>query len=215
MDTLGLVLPSLKAPHSGWPLDAHPPGSLASLSRSDQPIAASGPAQRLRLRLGHREDDRRGDHRLVVRCKDVRPVVRSAVVAKQLQPGRRRRRPRIRRRAPGRVPAGLGESRLDDAGGHCVDRDAVAAAVHLTIGGVVSLGDLTHQGGLLDGRRDNHGGAPCSRGVGIVVMSVPPVDPADYHQSRDCRGQQCLAVAAHCVSPFGSPKSASPRPRRC
>src|SRR5258707_3225374 len=42
VETLGLVLPNLKAPHSGWPLEAHPRGSFARLSRSDQPIAACG-----------------------------------------------------------------------------------------------------------------------------------------------------------------------------
>src|SRR6476620_6518612 len=42
VDTFGLVLPSLKAPHSGWPLEAHPRGSLARLSRSDHPIVACG-----------------------------------------------------------------------------------------------------------------------------------------------------------------------------
>ena len=42
VDTLGLVLPNLKAPHSGWPLEAHPRGSLARLSRSDHPIAVCG-----------------------------------------------------------------------------------------------------------------------------------------------------------------------------
>src|SRR5664279_4836239 len=42
VETVGLVLPRVNLPHSGWPLDAQPCGSVASASTSDQPICASG-----------------------------------------------------------------------------------------------------------------------------------------------------------------------------
>ena len=42
VDRLGLVLPSLNAPHSGCPRDPHPCGSSARVNRSPQPRAASG-----------------------------------------------------------------------------------------------------------------------------------------------------------------------------
>ena len=169
VDTLGLVLPNLNVPHSGWPLDAQPRGSLARLSRSDHPIAACGQPNAFAFGSGIASTIGVDDHRLVVRGQDVRPVVRRAVVAKQLQPGRRRGRPRIGRRAPCRVPAGLGKPGLGDAGRHCGDGDSVAASVHLAVGGVVSLGDLVHQVGLLDGRRDYDGGA-ARRGVSRIVV---------------------------------------------
>ena len=38
----GLVLPSLKRPHSGWPLEPQPLGSFASANRSLQPIGVAG-----------------------------------------------------------------------------------------------------------------------------------------------------------------------------
>src|SRR5687768_7555671 len=42
VEKLGLVLPSLNAPHSGWPLLAHPSLLRASASRSANPIGVSG-----------------------------------------------------------------------------------------------------------------------------------------------------------------------------
>src|SRR3954469_16102015 len=42
VDRCGLVLPSRKGPHSGWPLLAQPLGSAASASRSLKPIGVDG-----------------------------------------------------------------------------------------------------------------------------------------------------------------------------
>src|SRR6478609_7121289 len=42
VETFGLVLPRVNRPHSGWPLAAHPWGSRANVSTSDQPIGVSG-----------------------------------------------------------------------------------------------------------------------------------------------------------------------------
>ena len=42
VEKYGLVLPSLKRPHSGWSLLAHPFGDFAIAARSFQPICASG-----------------------------------------------------------------------------------------------------------------------------------------------------------------------------
>src|SRR3954454_24763101 len=42
VERCGLVLPSRNWPHSGWPLAAHPLGSLASLMRSLKPIGVLG-----------------------------------------------------------------------------------------------------------------------------------------------------------------------------
>src|SRR6478672_5212869 len=42
VETFGLVLPRVNRPHSGWPLAAHPWGSRARVSTSDQPIGVFG-----------------------------------------------------------------------------------------------------------------------------------------------------------------------------
>ncbi len=163
----GWSCPVLNAPHSGCPLAAQPPGWLARSSRSDQPIVGVRPAQCPRLRLGHRQHDGGGDHRLVLGRQDVGPVVRRAVLAQQVQPRGSRRRPCVR--APGPTPGPSrprsgGTSAMPDAIG--ADGDSVAAVVHHAIGGVVALRDLGHQVGLLDRGGDDDGRAPRSRDVG-------------------------------------------------
>ena len=42
VEKFGLVLPSRNGPHSGWPSDAQPSGSLASSTMSAKPIGVSG-----------------------------------------------------------------------------------------------------------------------------------------------------------------------------
>jgi hypothetical protein len=42
VETFGLVLPRVNRPHSGCPLAAHPCGSRARVSTSNQPIGVSG-----------------------------------------------------------------------------------------------------------------------------------------------------------------------------
>src|SRR6478736_9164271 len=52
VETFGLVLPRVNRPHSGWPLAAHPWGSRARVSTSDQPIGVSGQPSALAIGWG-------------------------------------------------------------------------------------------------------------------------------------------------------------------
>ncbi len=102
--TLGLVLPILKAPHSGCPLDGPTTRVLGQLKQIRPTDLGIGPAQRPCLGFRHGEHNRGGDHRGVLRSQDVRAVLGGTVMAKQLQPGRGSGRPRVGRRAPGGIP---------------------------------------------------------------------------------------------------------------
>src|SRR5687767_7633301 len=52
VEKLGLVLPSLKAPHSGWPLLAQPSGLCARARRSPKPMGVAGYPRASAIGLG-------------------------------------------------------------------------------------------------------------------------------------------------------------------
>src|SRR5664279_967111 len=52
VEMVGLVLPRVNLPHSGWPLDSQPLGLVANASTSDQPIGVFGQPSALAIGSG-------------------------------------------------------------------------------------------------------------------------------------------------------------------
>ena len=123
VDTFGLVLPRVNLPHSGWPLDAQPCGSVASASTSAQPIGVSGQPSALAIGSGIASTSGVDVTLSDAGRHDIGLVLGGQVALQQAHPGRRGRRPDVRWGTVERfVPAG-GQVRLSGAGSRRVDDD--------------------------------------------------------------------------------------------
>ena len=141
---MGLVLPNLKAPHSGWPFEAHPRGSFARLAGPTSRSACRAsptPLPSARASRG-RSEWRPPTRPPLAGCPTGRATSgRGGAIAA------RSTRQATKHPAPGPRPGPSLPRRGGTRRGrsHSVDRDSVTVAVHLTIGGVVSRSDFTHQ----------------------------------------------------------------------
>ena len=129
VDRLGSVLPSLNAPHSGWPSAPQP---LRAVHRPEQVLEAEGaawPAERLGHRLGHGHHHRGGGH-LGELQGDQNRLLAGLLSERDLEsPGRGGRHPDVGARAlGGLVPAGgQGTGGLGRVGAPDLDVDAAVS----------------------------------------------------------------------------------------
>ena len=199
VEKCGLVLPSLKRPHSGWSLLAHPFGDLASAARSFQPICASGQPKAwaigsgMAITSGVCTNEGRSVGIGLGRSRSVESW--STSTAHELDAGLH---------TSGRGPS-TSSSHPRASAVAAAPLDFVATAIHMHVpstsgaDGVVLVGELAEQRGLLAG--GDHGdrravlgcrhGPGAGIGAGLLVTAGAPEPLADRdheddaHQRRD------------------------------